>query len=81
MLLTNTLSEISVLIGKSSCLPLTNTYAQTTFAHNFSEIPPTLFDECHATKSTEEVIEVDPLNGWVSLDFIGAASISALTGV
>ncbi|KAJ5655192.1 hypothetical protein N7507_007142 [Penicillium longicatenatum] len=61
------------------CLPLTNTYAQTTFAHNFSEIPPTLFDECHATKSTEEVIEVDSLNGWASLDFIGAASISALT--
>ncbi|KAJ6103637.1 hypothetical protein N7486_003859 [Penicillium sp. IBT 16267x] len=59
------------------CLPLADTYAQTTFAHNFSAVPPSLFDECHATESAEEVIEVDPLNGWASLNFIGSASITA----
>ncbi|KAJ6002421.1 hypothetical protein N7451_004968 [Penicillium sp. IBT 35674x] len=59
------------------CLPLANTYAQTTFAHNFSAVPQSMFYECNATKSAEEVIEVDPWKGWASLAFIGSASISA----
>lgn len=40
-----------------------------------------MFDECHATESTEEVIEVDPLSGWASLNFIGSASVSAPIGM
>ncbi|KAJ5925493.1 hypothetical protein N7454_008132 [Penicillium verhagenii] len=42
-------------------------------------VPASLFDECDATKSAEEVIEVDPSHGWASLNFIGGASISAPT--
>ncbi|KAJ5746443.1 hypothetical protein N7520_011625 [Penicillium odoratum] len=42
------------------------------------DVPPYLFDECTATNATEEIINVDPLNGWASLNFIGSASISAL---
>lgn len=40
-----------------------------------------MFYECNATKSAEEVIEVDPSTGWASLAFIGSASISAPIGV
>ncbi|PQE05161.1 Multicopper oxidase type 2 protein [Rutstroemia sp. NJR-2017a BVV2] len=42
-------------------------------------VPPSLFDECTATDAKEEIINVDPLNGWASLNFIGSASVSALT--
>ncbi|KAJ5438532.1 uncharacterized protein N7458_009530 [Penicillium daleae] len=41
------------------CIPLGNTYAQTSFAHNYSAVPPAMFDECNATNSTEELYEVD----------------------
>ncbi|KAI1830098.1 hypothetical protein DTO013E5_7654 [Penicillium roqueforti] len=58
------------------CLPLTNTYAQTTSGHNLSAVPASMFYECHATEAAEEVIEVDPFNGWASLNFIGSASVS-----
>ncbi|KAF4768051.1 hypothetical protein HAV15_002233 [Penicillium sp. str.  len=59
------------------CLPVRNTFAQTTFAqHNYTAIPPSMFDQCKATESTEEVIKVDPLKGWVSLNLISSASIS-----
>ncbi|KGO69800.1 Multicopper oxidase, type 1 [Penicillium italicum] len=61
------------------CPPLQNTYAQTEFPHNFDAVPSSLFDECVATEAPEEIIEVDPLNGWVSLNLIGSAAISALT--
>ncbi|PQE33401.1 pigment biosynthesis brown protein [Rutstroemia sp. NJR-2017a WRK4] len=61
------------------CLPLQNIYAQTTFSHNFSAVPPSLFDECTATDAEEEVIVVDPSNRWATLNFIGSASVSALT--
>lgn len=44
-------------------------------------VPSSLFDECVATDAAEEIIEVDPLNGWVSLNFIGSASISAPIGM
>lgn len=73
--------ETLALNGNESCLPLKNTYAQTTFAHNFSAVPSSLFNECHATKSAEEAIKVDPLNGWASLNFIGSTSISAPIGL
>ncbi|KAJ5924316.1 hypothetical protein N7466_008503 [Penicillium verhagenii] len=42
-------------------------------------VPASLFDECDATQSAEEVIEVNPSLGWASLNFIGGASISAPT--
>ncbi|OJJ30871.1 hypothetical protein ASPWEDRAFT_120138 [Aspergillus wentii DTO 134E9] len=61
------------------CLPLPNTYAQTTLAHNYSAVPPSLFDQCNATNATEEVIKVDPLKGWASLNFISTASLSVPT--
>lgn len=64
------------------CLPVQNTFAQTTFAqHNYTAIPPSLFDQCKATESTEEVIKVDPLEGWVSLNLISSASISLPAGM
>lgn len=40
-----------------------------------------MFYECHATEAAEEVIEVDPFNGWASLNFIGSASVSTPIGV
>ncbi|KAG0153209.1 hypothetical protein PDIDSM_5059 [Penicillium digitatum] len=62
------------------CLPVRNTFAQTTFSqHNYSAIPPSLFDQCNATNSMEEVIKVDSQKGWVSLNLIGSASISVPT--
>ncbi|KAJ5788527.1 Multicopper oxidase type 2 [Penicillium paradoxum] len=62
------------------CLPLENTYAQTTFAHHdYTAVPPTLFDQCKATESSEEVIKVNPSKGWTSLNFISSSSISTPT--
>ncbi|KAJ5400769.1 hypothetical protein N7465_011258 [Penicillium sp. CMV-2018d] len=62
------------------CLPVRNTFAQTTTAqHNYTAIPPSMFDQCKATESTEEVIKVNPLEGWVSLNLISSASISIPT--
>ncbi|CAI7620928.1 unnamed protein product [Penicillium glandicola] len=58
------------------CLPVQDTYAQTTSSHNYTAIPPSLFDQCNATNSVDEVIKVDPLKGWVSLNLIGSASLS-----
>lgn len=40
-----------------------------------------MFDQCKATESTEEVIKVDPLEGWVSLNLISSASISIPAGM
>ncbi|CAG8925708.1 unnamed protein product [Penicillium salamii] len=61
------------------CLPTHNTYAQTTTTHhNYNELPPSLFDQCNATNAVEEEIRVDPRDGWISLNLIGAASISTL---
>ncbi|OQE38914.1 hypothetical protein PENCOP_c007G01199 [Penicillium coprophilum] len=75
---------VPLLQGKNytekGCLPVQNTYAQTTFSqHNYTAIPPSMFDKCSATESIEEVIKVDPRKGWVSLNLIGSASISVPT--
>lgn len=40
-----------------------------------------MFDRCKATSSSEEVIKVDPLKGWTSLNIISSSSISAPTGM
>ncbi|KAJ5142785.1 Multicopper oxidase type 2 [Penicillium bovifimosum] len=58
------------------CLPLNNTFAQTFNEHDYSVIPPELFDECNETEALDEVIEVDPLQGWASLNLISSASTS-----
>ncbi|KAJ5964277.1 Multicopper oxidase type 2 [Penicillium vulpinum] len=59
------------------CLPAQNTLSQTAFAqHNFTAIPPSMFDQCNATESMEQVVKVNPNKGWVSLNLIGSASIS-----
>ncbi|KAJ5170324.1 uncharacterized protein N7500_003107 [Penicillium coprophilum] len=60
---------VPLLQGKNytdkGCLPVQNTYAQTTFSqHNYTAIPPSMFDECSATESIEEVVRVDPRKGW-----------------
>lgn len=56
------------------CLPLTNTFAQTLFPHDLSAVPPGVFSGCNATNSAGSTIEVDPHNGWVSLNFISTAT-------
>ncbi|KAJ5374028.1 Multicopper oxidase type 2 [Penicillium concentricum] len=62
------------------CLPVGNTYAQTTFSqHNYTAIPPSMFDQCSPTESMDEVIKVDHRKGWISLNLIGSASISIPT--
>ncbi|KAJ5824097.1 Multicopper oxidase type 2 [Penicillium robsamsonii] len=62
------------------CLPVGNTYAQTTSSqHNYTAIPPSMFDKCIATETMEEVVKVDTRKGWVSLNLIGSASISVPT--
>ncbi|CAG8048254.1 unnamed protein product [Penicillium olsonii] len=61
------------------CLPTHNTFAQMTSTHHFNKLPPSLFDQCNATNTPEEEIKVDPHDGWMSLNLIGAASISTLT--
>ncbi|KAJ5187567.1 Multicopper oxidase type 2 [Penicillium cf. viridicatum] len=33
--------------------------------HNYTAIPPSLFDQCNSTEPMEEVIKVDPLKAWV----------------
>ncbi|KAJ5161553.1 hypothetical protein N7492_006945 [Penicillium capsulatum] len=60
------------------CLPLQNTYAQTTFPHKLDKVPKSLFDECKATNAEEAVINVDSQSGWTSLNFVASAAISAL---
>lgn len=66
---------------EQSCLSLENTYAQTQAPHNFSAVPSSLFNECNSTDAPEEVIEVNPLDGWASLAFTGSASMSVPTGM
>ncbi|KUJ08107.1 laccase TilA [Mollisia scopiformis] len=60
------------------CLPLTNNLAQTSYPHNLSAVPPGVFSGCNATTSAGATIEVDPHNGWVSLNFISTASIQEM---
>ncbi|KAJ5347482.1 Multicopper oxidase type 2 [Penicillium brevicompactum] len=61
------------------CLSAHNTYAQTATPQHYNEIPPALFDECKATNSPDEEIKVNPQDGWVSLNLIGAVSITSLS--
>ena len=45
---------------------------------NYSAIPYGFNEGCTPTNGTEEVIEVDPSDGWASLNFIGAQGLKAL---
>ncbi|KAL4860473.1 Cupredoxin [Aspergillus spectabilis] len=66
---------------EKGCLRLTNTYAQTTFAHNFSAIPPSLFNECHAARLTIKV-SINNHSLWVyEVDgsYIKPVQVDALT--
>ncbi|KAJ5572129.1 Multicopper oxidase type 2 [Penicillium sp. DV-2018c] len=73
-------SQLFVLQGMNltakGCLPLNSTFAQTTNKHDYAAIPATLFDECNETEASDEVIEVDPLQGWVSINLISTSSTS-----
>ncbi|KAE8452253.1 hypothetical protein EG329_000953 [Mollisiaceae sp. DMI_Dod_QoI] len=60
------------------CLAPTNPLAQTSFPHNLSVIPPGLFYGCNATSTPGAIIEVDPHQGWVSMNFISTASLQEM---
>lgn len=62
------------------CLPLTNPLAQTSYPHNFSAVPASLFEGCHATDPGNATIKADPHQGWVSLNFISTASLQEMVG-
>lgn len=62
------------------CLPLSNTVAQTTQSNNLELVPPGMFEGCNATTSELAMIEVDPGNGWIALNFISTASLQELGG-
>ena len=48
------------------------------FPHNFSKLPPTVFDVCVPSKGPIEVINVDPADGWISINIINAGTVSSL---
>jgi len=62
------------------CLDPMNLAAQTTYPHDFSLIPPGLFSGCNATSTPPSVIDVNPQQGWVSLNMISTASLQEMVG-
>ncbi|KAJ5758017.1 uncharacterized protein N7511_006711 [Penicillium nucicola] len=65
------------------CLALDNTYAQTTYAkHNFSLVPPTMYDICNATDAEEATVSINNHSMWVyEVDgqYIQPVQVDALT--
>jgi FtsP/CotA-like multicopper oxidase with cupredoxin domain len=51
---------------------------QGNFPHDFSKLSSTAFDDCIPSQGPTEVIEVDPADGWASINIINTASISNL---
>jgi hypothetical protein len=62
------------------CLPLENPIAQTSYPHDLSAVPPGMFSGCNATNSEPSTIKAGPHQGWVSLNFISAASLQEMVG-
>ncbi|KAH8815504.1 conidial pigment biosynthesis oxidase Arb2/brown2 [Xylogone sp. PMI_703] len=61
------------------CLPLESDVAQTNTTHNLELVPSTMFKVCTATHSQNELIKVDPSEGWVNLNWISTSSVDELT--
>ncbi|KAJ9271249.1 hypothetical protein DTO212C5_2599 [Paecilomyces variotii] len=57
------------------CIPPTIVATQGPYPHNFSAIPPGLFSGCEPTEGSTEILTVDPHDGYVSWDLIGANSL------
>lgn len=62
------------------CIPVTDLIAQTTFPHDFNEVPFGLFEGCNASDPNPYMFNVDPREGWVSLNLISTASLQEMTG-
>lgn len=60
------------------CLALTNTAAQTSYPHNFGDVPFGLFEGCNATNPNPYIFNVDASHGWVSLNMISTASLQEM---
>ena len=58
------------------CLPILPSDQGYLGPTNLSALWPSTFDVCEATNGTTEVIEVDPTQGWASLNFYSPATIS-----
>ncbi|KAL2006467.1 hypothetical protein VTN00DRAFT_9135 [Thermoascus crustaceus] len=61
-----------------ACLPPTTAIAQGPYQHNYSAIPPGLFEGCTPSQGPTEVLKVDPAAKYASFDLISAAGISTL---
>jgi hypothetical protein len=74
--------ELPLLVGQNltdkGCLAVTNPLAQTSFPHDFGAVPYGLFEGCNATDPNPYVFNVDPWQGWVSLNLISTASIQEM---
>jgi Multicopper oxidase len=64
-------------VTDKGCLPFV-TGTQGLWGHHPEKLPANLNAGCVASNGYKATIEVDPANGWASLNFIGAASEKAL---
>jgi len=60
------------------CVPLSNVPFQTNYPHDLSAVPYGLQEGCNATKANPYVFQVDPSQGWVSMNIISTASIEMM---
>lgn len=61
------------------CLPLESDVFQGPTQHYYDFVPQSLWNECNATDSPNEVIRADTSGQWMSLNFISTSSILELT--
>ncbi|KAJ6160448.1 hypothetical protein N7470_003844 [Penicillium chermesinum] len=57
------------------CIPPDIVSGQGDFPHNFSAVPPSLFDDCVPSNSPHELFIVDPAKQYISWDLISAAGV------
>ncbi|RFU31991.1 hypothetical protein B7463_g4366, partial [Scytalidium lignicola] len=61
------------------CMPLESPVGQTNTTHSLELVPSSMWNNCTATKSPNEVIQADPRTGWVNLNWISSSSVDELT--
>lgn len=64
-------------ITDTGCVPPSK-FTEGSFPHNLSAIVPTMFSGCRSHQGINEVLRVNPLDGFVSYDLISAAGTNTL---
>lgn len=75
-------AELPLLEGQNltdkGCLALENPLAQTSYPHNYNAVPFGVFEGCNASQPNPTVFNVNPSQGWVSLNFISSAALQEM---